>query len=248
MPSLVIAALNFVAALACGLAGFALARTLPESHTTDRSRDMLRGIALLMSFLLALTLSLSIWSGFGVTQAERSAIQRLAAEALQFDLALKPYGAEAADARRRLGAEMAVADAEIRGGRTETLDAAAAGVAEMQAFLAGLKPADDAQRQALAAAGRHYDAFAETWLTMALPSPDPVSWPLVLVTIAWSCLLFGCLGVLSRANVTTVTALALGGAAVSSAIWFALELSQPLSGALRPSAAAIEQTLVEIAQ
>jgi len=209
---------------------------------------MLHGIARVVSLMLALTLSLSIWSGFGVTQAQRSTIQRLATQALQFDLALKPYGTQAADARRRLGAEMAVADGEIRGGRAETLAAAAAGVAEMQAFVAGLKPADDAQRQGLAAAERHYADFAETWLTMALPSADPVSWPLLLVTIAWSCLLFGCLGALSRANATTVTALALGGAAVSIAIWFALELSQPLSGALRPSAAAIEQTMVEIAQ
>jgi hypothetical protein len=248
MPSLLLAALTFIAALASGFAGFALARTLPDTHSTGRSRDMLCGVAGLTGLMLALTLSLSIGSAIGVARAQTAAIQRLAAEALQFDLALRPYGPQAADARRGLGAEMAVADAEIRGAGAETVAAAAAGVAQMQALLAGLKPADDAQRQSLAAAERHYGELGETRLAMALPSADPVASPLVLMTLAWACLLFGCLGVLSRANATTVTALALGGAAVSSAIWFALELSQPLSGALRPSAAAIEQTMVEIAQ
>jgi len=52
----------------------------------------------------------------------------------------------------------------------------------------------------------------------------------------------------TRLGATTVTALALGGAAGSSANRLALELSPPLSGALRPSAAAIEQTMVEIAR
>jgi hypothetical protein len=66
--------------------------------------------------------------------------------------------------------------------------------------------------------------------------------------MAWSCVTFWGLGALSRANATTIAALALGGAAVASAIWLSLALGQPLSGPFRLSAAPIAQILVEIAQ
>jgi len=83
---------------------------------------------------------------------------------------------------------------------------------------------------------------------MSLQLADPVSWPLILAVISWSCLLFCGYGVLSRANATTIVVLALGAAAISSAIFLILELSQPYTSSFQLSPALLEQAIVEMAQ
>jgi len=52
--------------------------------------------------------------------------------------------------------------------------------------------------------------------------------------------------VLSRANATTIATLALGGAAVASAIFLILELSQPYTSSFRLAPTLIEQSIVEL--
>jgi hypothetical protein len=249
MPALALAALTFVAALASGLAGLALSRTLPQAELDDRSRLLLAGVASLAGLLLVATLGGSIWSASAVTQRETAALRGLAADALAFDLAARRLGPPAAEARRKLGAELAVTGSGLRAGAgPAAAGAVAADIAAMAAALDELKPADEAGRRALAEADRLYGAIAEARLAMALPPGDPISWPVVLAALAWSCLLFFGLGALSRANAATVGALALGGATAASAIWLGIALSQPLTGPFRLSPAPIEQVLMEIAQ
>ena len=118
----------------------------------------------------------------------------------------------------------------------------------MSEVLTALKPATDMQRQLLGAAGAHYAAIGETRLLMSLQLTDPVSWPLILTVICWSCLLFLGMGLLSRANLTTLTALGLGDAAVASAIFLILELSQPYTSSFQLSPTILEQVIVDVAQ
>jgi hypothetical protein len=251
MPALAIAVLTFIACLASGMAGLALARTLPEAHTTERSRVLLAGAAALTGLLLALTLSLSISSACAYTQMEKTAIRRLAAEALELDLAARRLGPQGAQARRLLSGELAIIQTGLRGAAPAPAGApgaVAADIAAMSAALDGLKPADDAGRRALAEAERRYAAIGEARLAMALPPADPASWPVALAMLAWSCLTFCGLGALSRKNATTVAALALGGVAVAIAVWLSIVMGQPFTGLFRLSPAPIEQILLEIAQ
>jgi hypothetical protein len=100
----------------------------------------------------------------------------------------------------------------------------------------------------LSAAGLHYSQIGETRLLMSLQLADPVSWPLLWMVVAWSCMLFCGYGVLSRANPTTIVALGLGAAAVSSSFFLILELSQPYNSAFQLSPALLEQTILDIGQ
>jgi hypothetical protein len=251
MSSFQVAAIAWIAVLASGLAGLAFARLLPVAHTSDRSRDILGGVVGLMSLLLALVLGLLIWTAYGVTQTQKNELQLLAARALEFDLEMKQYGPEAAKAREMLRTEMVWAHEQFWGeerAKADALNVSYGNMASMNAMLTSLKPSNDSQRQLLAAAGQHYAAIGETRLLMSLQLADPVSWPLILMVISWSCLLFCGYGVLSRANATTIAALALGGAAVASAIFLILELSQPYTSLFRLSPALLEQVIVEVAQ
>jgi hypothetical protein len=81
---------------------------------------------------------------------------------------------------------------------------------------------------------------------MSLQLIDPISWPLIITVIAWSCLLFCGFGLLSRRNWTTVCVLALGALSVASAVFLILELSQPYTSYLRISPAGLEQVIVDL--
>jgi hypothetical protein len=116
----------------------------------------------------------------------------------------------------------------------------------MNSFLAGLQPATEKQKQLLGDARRNYGFIGEYRLLMSLQLTHPVSWPLIGAVTAWSCLLFCGLGLLSRVNATTLTALGLGACAVASAIFLILELSQPYTSSIRISPAGLEEVIVEL--
>lgn len=251
MSSIEVAAVAWIAALASGLAGLTLARLLPEAHTSERSRDILGGVVGLVTLLLALVLGLLIWSAYGVTQTQKGDLQLLTARALEFDLDMKQYGPEGDKARQMLRTEMVWAHEQFWGearAKADALNVSYGNMASMNSLLTNLKPADDRQRQLLAAASQHYAGIGETRLLMSLQLADPVSWPLILAVISWSCLLFCGYGVLSRANATTIAALALGSAAIASAIFLILELSQPYTSLLQLSPVLLEQAILEIGQ
>ena len=70
-----------------------------------------------------------------------------------------------------------------------------------------------------------------------------ISWPLLVIVVAWALLLFCGFGVMSGLNPTSVGALAFGAFAVATAIFLILELNQPFSGLFHLPTMSIEATL-----
>jgi hypothetical protein len=249
MLSLSVAGGAGVAMIFCGVLGLILQRVLPEAHTSDRSRDIIGGVVGLLTLLLALVLGLLIWTAFGVTNTQKTELQLLSARALEFDLEMKQYGPEAERARELLRTEIVWAHEQFWGeeeAKSEAYEASYKNMGSMSAFLSALKPVTDMQRQLLGAANAHYGAIGETRLLMSLQLSDPITWPLIITVISWSCLLFCGFGLLSRMNATTLVVLALGAASVASAIFLILELSQPYTSLLQVSPVGLEQVIVDL--
>jgi hypothetical protein len=249
MYSLILAGVAAIAMIASGVIGLFLQRALPDAHTSDRSRDIIGGVVGLLTLLLALVLGLLIWTGFGVTNTQKTELQLLSARALEFDLEMKQYGPDAERGRELLRTELVWAHEQFWGeddAKTAAYAASYKNMGSMSAFLSGLRPATDAQKELLGAASQHYGAIGETRLLMSLQLTDPISWPLIYTVVAWSCLLFLGFGMLSRMNPTTLAALMLGAISVSSAIFLILELSQPYTSLLRISPAGLEQVIVDL--
>ncbi len=249
MLSLTVAGGAGVAMVVCGVIGLLLQKALPEAHTSDRSRDIIGGVVGLVTLLLALVLGLLIWTAFGVTNVQKTELQVLSARALEFDLEMKQYGPEGEPARELLRTEIVWAHEQFWGdahAMAEAYGASYRNMASMSAFLDGLRPATDTQKRLLAAAGQHYGAIGETRLLMSLQLSDPITWPLIITVIAWSCLLFCGFGLLSRMNATTLVVLALGAVSVASAIFLILELSQPYTSLIRISPVGLEQVIVDL--
>ena len=121
------------------------------------------------------------------------AIQTLAAKVLQLDLALADYGPDADAGRALLRQDFARTISEVWG-KGEGDKAFAAGdfseaLANMkrrQAYLNSLTPATDNQRMALAAAQATVEAIAQSRMQMSFALSSPISWPLVLLVVAWA--------------------------------------------------------------
>ena len=79
-------------------------------------------------------------------------------------------------------------------------------------------------------------------------APRPVSYPLLLTVVGWVFFLFLGFGLMSRGNIMSVMALAVGAVAVASAVLLILDLSNPYSGLFRASAAPLKQVLAVMGQ
>jgi len=229
-----------------GVVGLALQRTLPEKYTTGGARDMIVAVAGLIMFLSALVVGLLIWTAYGVYSSQNAAIQNFAAQALQLDLALADYGPDAAPGRASLHRDLARTIDQMWGARSDqdfvgrNFNAAIENLRNRDAYLDALQPTSDSQRIALNAARQAATAMDQTRLQMALALTDPISYPLLTIVGAWVVVVFLGFGLTSRASPMTFAALAVGAVAVSSALYFILDLSNPYEGIFQASRAPIE--------
>jgi Protein of unknown function (DUF4239) len=239
-----------VAMFAAGLLGLVLQRVLPEKHTTGGSRDLIGAIVGLLTLLCALVTGLLIWTAYGVYAGQNAQIQALALKVMQLDLALADYGPQATPARAQLRDTLGKTIDQVWGAsetdRNFVADNFASALQNMRArekVLEGLHPSNDEQKQALAEVMSTSDALTQARMQMSFALTAPISYPLVLTVVGWVVCLFCGFGLMARATITSVLAMAVGAIAVASAVLLILDLSDPYSGVFRASSAPLEQAL-----
>jgi hypothetical protein len=252
MNSVVIALCTAAATFGGGSLGLLLRRRLPQRYTTGRSKDMITSVAGLVTLLCALVTGLLIWTAYGVFSNQNAAVQNFAARALQEDLALADYGPEASAGRARLRASLALTISEMWGSRgdsdfvTRNYHAAIENLRAGQAFLDSLRPSNDAQKLALAAANQAHASVGQMRLQMALALTDPVSYPLLCVVVIWASFLFCGYGLISGGNRMAYAAMGVGALAVATAVFVIVDLSAPYNGLFKTSSAPIERVLKDV--
>ena len=247
MNSLVAALLVGALIAASGFAGLLMQNWLSERHTAERSRDMIGGVVGLLTLLLALVLGLLIWTAYGVYSTQQTELQTIAARALEFDLEMRQYGPEGGPGREILRRDLVWAHEQFWGdddSRAAAYDASYNAMADMMNFFDGLEPNTPAQTQLLAAARSNYAFIGEQRLLMSMQAATPLAWPLIYAVTAWSCLMFGGMGLLSRLNGMTVTMLVLGAGSIALAIFLILEYSRPYTSSIRVSPAVLEEAIL----
>jgi hypothetical protein len=249
--ALTVAAVVFIG----GVVGLILQHYLPEKFTTGGPRDMIGAVGGLLTLLSALVLGLLIWTAYGVYSGQNLAVQTLAAKILQLDIALTNYGPDAAAGRVQIRQDLAntihrvwnanEGDSEFA---ANNFAAALESLRHKEGFLKSLNPATDEQMQALASATQTVESIGQSRLQMSFALSSPISYPLIVVVIAWGTVLFCGFGLLSRASPMSVVMLALGALAVASALYMIEDLSSPYSGLFRASSAPLEQVLAYMGQ
>jgi hypothetical protein len=228
--SAVVSLVTFVSALA----GFGLQQLLTAAYVAE-SKGMIGSAAGLDATLLALALGLLIWTSHGQFTAQQGQLQTIGRSMILLDLAFAEYGPEAAAGRRELRKSLERARARFwiddpRGRRVLRYSDVAAVVLPMRALFSSLRPANDEQRQHLAAARDLFGTLVETQLTMMRSLVNPVPNLLITVVVGWACLLFFGYGLMSAINLLTASMAALGALSIGSAAFLILELSDPYVG------------------
>ena len=226
------------AIVAAAMAGFGLHWLLPTAALAA-ANGIISAVVGLIASLLSIVLGLLVWTSYGQFTAQQAQLQTIATTAIQFDFDLMAYGPEAAPARALLreqvvhvhgrfwnGKEYGLLRPEAYGDLRDDADA-------MIAALGRLRPANEEQRGRLTDAQSNYGTFVETQATMIRNLANRVPMLLLLVVLAWCCLLFLGYGLLAPFSALAAVAAILGATAVATAILLILELSDPYSGLFR---------------
>jgi hypothetical protein len=239
----------FVAAFVSTLVGLAFRAYLAERLGLDHARDMVGGVTGLVVTLVALVFGLLIWTAFGVFSTQKTELQVMAANALEFNQETREYGPEAAHARALMRADLDWAHKQLWGDDQAKAAAMAASVRNMDSLsvaLDHLEPATEAQKSLLADAKRNYAAIWQNRILMSLQAVDAVSWPTLYFVSIWTCIAFFLTGLNSKSGAATIAVAALGSFCVASAMFLILELSQPYSSAIRVSSDGIDHVGLEL--
>jgi hypothetical protein len=140
----------FVAAFVSTLVGLALRAYLADRLRLDHARDMVGGVTGLVVTLVALVFGLLIWTAFGVFSTQKTELQVMAANALEFNQETREYGPEAAHARALMRADMDWAHKQLWGDDQAKSTAMAASIRNMDSLsvaLDHLEPATEAQNR-----------------------------------------------------------------------------------------------------
>ena len=249
MHSVIISAAVGLLAFAMGLVGLYLKRLLPERHMSMGSRDMIGAIMGLLSLLLALVLGILVGSAHEFFANQKAELESLGARSLELELAFRQYGPEIEPLRQMMKAsvqeayEAAVGNPKAYEQHFE-LGGYLSKFEKWNDTLASLTPHTPQQTELLSSIRSISASFQQTsgsWMSEQLASS--ISWPLLVIVVAWALLLFCGFGVMSGLNPTSVGALAFGAFAVATAIFLILELNQPFSGLFHLPTMSIEATL-----
>jgi hypothetical protein len=239
----------FVAAFLSTLAGLAFRAYLADRLLLDHARDMIGGVMGLVITLVALVLGLLIWTAFGVFSTQKTELQVMAANALEFNQETREYGPEAAHARALMRADMDWAHKQFWGDDEAKAAALAASIRTMDSLsvaLDHLEPTTEGQKSLLADARRNYSAIWQNRILMSLQGIDAVSWPVLYVVSIWACIAFFLTGLNSKSGRATIAVAVLGSFCVASAMFLILELSQPYSSGIRVSSDGIDRVGLEL--
>lgn len=241
--SLVVAVIVF-AASAVGM----VLQALVPAPVLAESKGTVGAMIGLVTLLLALVLGLLVYTAFAVFATQQSEAQSLGPLIVDLDLALETYGPEASGGRAGLRAALQRSRVRFfgdsqRGPRPFTLEETRATFRGLGGFFDGLQPGTDAQRQHLATARDLARKFNETQMLMARQLANPFPPYVLVVVVCWAGALFFGNGLIAAPNVVTIVAHLAGAAAIGSAIFLILELSQPYTGLIRLSSAGIDRLL-----
>src|ERR1700734_764115 len=168
----------FLAAFVSTLVGLAFRAYLADRLRLDYARDMVGGVTGLVVTLVALVFGLLIWTAFGVFSTQKTELQVMAANALEFNQETREYGPAAAHARALMRVDLDWAHKQLWGDDQAKSAAMAASIHNMDSLsvaLDHLEPATEAQKSLLADAKRNYAAIWQNRILMSLQAVDAVS-------------------------------------------------------------------------
>jgi len=253
MSVTIITSIVFIGCFLAGLIGLMLRRLVPERHLDDDSKATLQLVMGLIATLSALVLGLLIATAKSSYDAQKAAVQELAADIIQLDQQLASFGPETKDLRVQFLKDVSRVHAlewSPEGSGAAALDpmVSAREFAAIYRGIQDLVPRTAAQHDDQARALQIGSDIrrTRTLAFVAITSQFPL--PVLIVLVLWVVTLFLGFGLFARSNLTVTISLLVGALSIAAAIFLLLELNSPFSGLLRISDAPIQYALAHIGQ
>lgn len=244
MYSLVVAAIVLGCTFGAALVGLFLHRRL-ETHLDTESRDVIKLVMGLIGTMSALILGLLIASADSSYNAQKGELQTLSANIILVDRLLASYGEDTRLAREELRSAIRRGQERIwsRGApQPANMNVAAKFIQHLQDLSPKTETGKILQNQVFKVAVNVMQAR----LLMSEQAEESLPRPFLTLLVSWICALFLGFGLFTRSNATVLTALLLGAASVSAAIFLILELSTPYRGIMQISDSPLRHALAQI--
>jgi hypothetical protein len=248
---LAIASIVFACVFGSSLIGLYLRDMLPAHHLSDESISVVKMATGLIATMAALVLGLLVSSAKTSFDTANGELVQNAATVIQLDRVLAKYGPETRDIRTLLKQNYAGAVAILLSGDRSQL----ARLNSMETIkrsedferkVEELSPRNDMQRGLKARALQMVDnVYAARWLTL-LQAKGSIPISLLVILVAWLCIIFGTFGLFARHNGTIIAALVLCALSAAGAIFLIQEMSTPLDGIVRVSVEPMRDTLARL--
>jgi hypothetical protein len=230
------------------LLGLAVRKMLPEHHLSDDSKDAVKVGASMISMMAALVLGLLVSSAKSNFDSTNAAITQGSAKIILTDRLLANYGPETKEVRESLRQGVAAGLKLLwpeKGPPEANLRAFERNI-PMEMLLEkmrALQPQTATQRDLLARAqDLAHEILLSRWLQIeqaqvALPMP------FLVILLFWLTLLYTSFGLLAPRNATVVTMMFLGALALATAMFLIVEMSHPMTGAMKVSSGPMRKAL-----
>ncbi|CAI8781782.1 DUF4239 domain-containing protein [Pseudomonas sp. IT-P253] len=239
----------FVAIFGGALIGIFAARTLPEQHLSNESRNAISVSAAIVGTLSALVIGLMITTANSSFSARSSEVTRIAVDIVRINRLMERYGPEAEDARVKLRNYANAKMQElfpVMGEPSQSTDATVRMMERTQESILLLVPTDPRQRWLRSQALTLSDEVLQARWLLAEQHANNIPMPFLTLLIFWLSLVLASFGLFAPRNATTITALCLCSVAVAGGILMILELDSPFSGLVHVSGEPMRQALAEI--
>ncbi len=248
MSGMSIALISFACIFGGTLLGLAVRRMLPAEHLSEDSKDAVKVGAGMISMMAALVLGLLVSSAKSNFDSTNAAITQGSAKIILMDRLLAEYGPEAKEVRDGLRQAVAAGLQTLwsKEGPTEAALRAYERIVPMEGLLVkirALNPQTETQRDIQARVRElAHDILLSRWLQIeqaqiALPVP------FMVILLFWLTLLYTSFGLLAPRNATVITTMCLGALALATAMFLIVEMSHPLSGAMKVSSRPLQKAL-----
>lgn len=252
MGPMTIAGIVFGVVFLGALFGVVLRATLPDQHTKEASKDVVRLVMGLIATMSALVLGLLIASAKSSYDTQSGELVHLSTDVIQLDRILAHYGPEALQARAgfRDAVERAIEriwPQDDRGPANLALQDDKNDPDDFYAQISNLQPQTSAQRFAQARALELGAELSRTRVLMYEQAGSTIAWSFLIVLVFWLFILFMSFGLYAPANATVVAVLFVGALSVAGAIFLILELDQPYKGMMHLASTPLRNALAQIA-
>lgn len=249
MNHFTIGLIAFASIFGGALIGIFAARSLPEHHLSNESRNSITVSAAIVGTLSALVIGLMISTANSSFSLRSSEVSEIAVDIVRINRLMQRYGPEADGARAELRTYASAKMQElfpVAGKPPQSTEATVRMMEATQDSILMLVATDPRQRwlrtQALTLSD---DVLQARWL-LAEQRGSNIPMPFLILLIFWLGLVFSSFGLFAPRNATTIAVFCLCSIAVSGGITMILELDSPFSGLVHVSGEPMRQALAEI--